>query len=83
VTSRCRVLRMGQGLDGRAGAGLLDDIAEVGPGGNFLAMPATRTAVRSGEFYEPALISRAHCDAWHALGKPRMYERARDRALAR
>ncbi|HEY5434902.1 MAG TPA: trimethylamine methyltransferase family protein [Candidatus Limnocylindrales bacterium] len=76
------VLRMFEGVDGRAGAELLGDITEVGPGGNFLAMPATRTAARSGEFYEPALISRAPYDAWHALGKPRMYERARERVQA-
>jgi len=72
-------LRMYEGVDGREGAELLEDIAEVGPGGNFLAMPATRTAARSGEFYEPALIGRVPYDAWHALGKPTMYGRARER----
>ena len=72
-------LRMYEGVDGRDGAELLEDIAEVGPGGNFLAMPATRTAARSGEFYEPAMIGRASYDAWHALGKPTMYDRARER----
>ena len=45
-------------------------------------MPATRTAARSGEFYEPSLIARASYDAWHALGKPSMYDRARDRVRA-
>jgi trimethylamine--corrinoid protein Co-methyltransferase len=72
-------LRLFGGVDGREGAELFDDVAEVGPGGNFLAMPATRTAARSGEFYEPGLIGRASYDAWHALGKPTMYDRARDR----
>ncbi len=72
-------LRLYGGVDGREGAELFGDIAEVGPGGNFLAMPATRTAARSGEFYEPSLISRATYDAWHNLGKPTMYERARAR----
>ncbi|HYO42133.1 MAG TPA: trimethylamine methyltransferase family protein [Candidatus Limnocylindrales bacterium] len=70
-------LRMAGGVDGRDGAELYDDVAEVGPGGNFLAMPATRKAARSGEFYEPSLISRATYDAWHGLGKPTMYDRAR------
>ncbi len=72
-------LRLHEGVDGRDGAELYEDIAEVGPGGNFLAMQATRKAARSGEFYEPALISRASYDAWHAMGKPTMYDRARER----
>jgi trimethylamine--corrinoid protein Co-methyltransferase len=76
------VLRMFEGVDGREGAELFEDVAEIGPGGNFLAMPATRTAARSGEFYEPALIGRAAYDAWHALGKPTMYGRARERVQA-
>ena len=74
-------LRMYGGVDGRDGAELYDDVAEVGPGGNFLAMPATRTAARSGEFYEPALVGRVAYDAWHALGRPTMYERARARVV--
>jgi trimethylamine--corrinoid protein Co-methyltransferase len=73
------VLRMVDGVDGRAGAELFEDVAEVGPGGNFLAMPATRRAARSGEFYEPSLIGRATYDAWQALGRPTMYDRARQR----
>ena len=73
------VLRMVDGVDGRDGAELYEDIAEIGPGGNFLALQATRRAARSGEFYEPALIGRASYDAWHTLGKPTMYDRARER----
>jgi trimethylamine--corrinoid protein Co-methyltransferase len=75
-------LRMYEGVDGREGAELLEDIAEVGPGGNFLAMPATRRAARSGEFYEPALIGRSPYEAWQTLGKPTMYGRARERVRA-
>ena len=45
-------------------------------------MPATRNASRSGEFYEPALIGRAAYDAWHALGRPTMYSRAREQVRA-
>jgi trimethylamine--corrinoid protein Co-methyltransferase len=76
------VLRLVEGVDGREGAELFEDVAEVGPGGNFLAMPATRTAARSGEFYEPALIGRATYDTWNNLGKPTMYGRARERVRA-
>ncbi len=75
-------LRMFEGVDAREGADLLEDIAEIGPGGNFLALQATRRAARSGEFYEPALIGRAPYDAWHGLGKPTMYGRARERVQA-
>jgi trimethylamine--corrinoid protein Co-methyltransferase len=75
-------LRMYEGVDGREGAELLEDIAEVGPGGNFLAMPATRRAARSGEFYEPALIGRSPHEAWQTLGQPTMYGRARERVRA-
>lgn len=44
-----------------------------------LALPSTRTASRSGEFYQPLLMGRVAYDAWHALGRPSMYGRARDR----
>lgn len=73
------VTRLYEGVDGRAGAELFEDVAEVGPGGNFLAMPTTRTAARSGEFFEPSLMSRVAHDAWYAMGKPSMYQRARER----
>jgi trimethylamine--corrinoid protein Co-methyltransferase len=73
------VLRMVDGVDGREGAELFEDVAEIGPGGNFLALQATRRAARSGEFYEPSMIGRASYDAWHALGRPTMYDRARER----
>ncbi len=72
-------LRLFEGVDAREGAGLYEDIAEVGPGGNFLAMPATRTASRSAEFYEPSLIGRATWETWHGAGRPEMYGRARER----
>jgi trimethylamine--corrinoid protein Co-methyltransferase len=75
-------LRLVDGVDGREGAELFDDIAEVGPGGNFLAQPSTRTASRSGEFYEPSLIGRQPYDAWAAAGRPSMYARARERVQA-
>jgi trimethylamine---corrinoid protein Co-methyltransferase len=75
-------LRLVEGVDGREGAELLDDTAEVGPGGHFLAQNTSRRAARSGEFYEPALIGRVTLDAWAAAGKPSMYSRARERVEA-
>ena len=71
--------RLVRGVDAGPGAELFEDVAEVGPGGNFLATQATRRAARSGEFYEPALIGRVAYEAWQGLGRPSMYGRARDR----
>jgi trimethylamine--corrinoid protein Co-methyltransferase len=75
-------MRLCGGVDARDDALLLDDVAEVGPGGNFLAMPATRRAARSGEFLEPRLIGRQTWEQWAALGRPSMYDRARDQVRA-
>lgn len=72
-------IRLVEGVDGRDGAELFEDVVEVGPGGNFLALQATRRAARSGEFYEPSLIGRAPWEAWQGLGRPSMYRRARER----
>jgi trimethylamine--corrinoid protein Co-methyltransferase len=74
--------RLVAGVDARDGAELLDDVAEVGPGGHFLAQPASRRAARSGEFYEPALIGRNTLDGWVAAGRPSMYSRAREQVAA-
>ena len=71
------VERLVRGVEAYDGAELYEDVAEVGPGGNFLAMQATRRAARSGEFLEPTLIGRVAYDAWVGLGRPSMYGRAR------
>jgi trimethylamine--corrinoid protein Co-methyltransferase len=71
--------RIAQGVDTSLGAELHDDIAEVGPGGNFLACRSTRAAVRSGEFVLPGLIDRHGHEAWLELGRPSMYGRAQER----
>ncbi len=71
------VERMVRGVEAYPGAELFDDVAEVGPGGNFLATQAARRAARSGEFIEPSLIGRVPYDAWLRQGRPSMYGRAR------
>ncbi len=71
--------RIADGVDASPGAELHDDIAEVGPGGNFLACRSTRAATRSGEFVVPRLVDRHSHDAWLELGRPTMYGRARER----
>ena len=42
---------------------LLDDIAEVGPGGHFLGRNSTRARARSGELFEPRALRRARADS--------------------
>jgi trimethylamine--corrinoid protein Co-methyltransferase len=76
------VERLVDGVDAPAGAELLADVAEVGPGGHFLAQPTSRRAARSGEFYEPRLIGRNTIDGWTAAGRPSMYSRAREQVAA-
>jgi trimethylamine--corrinoid protein Co-methyltransferase len=70
--------RLCEGIDTAVGAELFDDIAEVGPGGNFLARQSTRRAARSGEFHTPALFDRHAYDAWVELGRPSLYQKARE-----
>ena len=43
-------------------------IAEVGPGGNFLALRETRTRIRAGEHLVPAVASRLAYEAWEEAG---------------
>jgi len=40
---------------------LLDEIAEVGPGGHFLGRGSTRERARSGELFEPRVFHRERC----------------------
>jgi trimethylamine:corrinoid methyltransferase-like protein len=71
--------RLVAGIDpAAAGPDLLADIAEVGPGGHFLAQQSTRRAVRSGEFFVPRLIDRHPYEAWQAAGRPSLYANARE-----
>ena len=50
---------------------LLDDIAEVGPGGHFLGRNSTRARARSGELFEPRVLRRARAEAaWTPRSRP-------------
>jgi len=42
---------------------LLDDIAQVGPGGHFLGRNSTRARARSGELFEPRALRRARAES--------------------
>lgn len=55
-----------------------DDIARVGPGGNFLMEDSTVDACRSEEFFAPHLQERASYEQWQQLGRPDIYSKARE-----
>ena len=46
----------------------VDAIAGVGPGGNFLGLRETRTRIRAGEHFAPAIATRLAYEAWEAAG---------------
>jgi len=46
----------------------VDAIAEVGPGGDFLGLRETRTRIRAGEHFMPAIATRLPYEAWEAAG---------------
>jgi trimethylamine--corrinoid protein Co-methyltransferase len=71
--------RIVRGVDADADPAFLTDIAEVGPGGHFLAQRTTRAAARGDEFLAPTLAPRAAYEAWAELGRPSMYATARER----
>jgi trimethylamine--corrinoid protein Co-methyltransferase len=73
------VERLVEGIGAPADPDFVAEIAEVGPGGHFLASPVTRRAARSREFLTPSLVGRHAYEAWRDLGSPSMYGRARDR----
>jgi len=46
----------------------VDAIAGVGPGGNYLGRRETRTRIRAGEHFAPAIATRLAYEAWEAAG---------------
>ena len=71
--------RIARGVETEVDPALFADIAEVGPGGHFLAQKSTRAAARGGEFLVPDLEPRLAYETWLGLGRPSMYEAARER----
>jgi len=55
----------------------LDEIEAVGPGGDHLARPYTRTHFRS--FWRPGVIDQSVYDRWRAAGATTLEERVRAR----
>lgn len=77
----CR--RLARGLGG--GVGESDVVAaldEVGPLGDFLSRPATRDAVRGGEWFMPRLGWHSTWDRFVAAGRPDILDEARETVRA-
>ncbi len=55
----------------------LDEINQVGPGGNHLARPLTRRKYR--EFWQPSVFDRSRFDHWQAQGSLTLADRVRER----
>jgi len=71
--------RLRDGVDTSPEKDFFDDIRAVGPGGHFLGQRNTRKAVRSGEFVTPALVDRNPFTQWVKLGRPDLYDKAREK----
>jgi len=56
-----------------------DDIKDVKPGGHFLTQMNTIKACRSEEYFAPSLCDRGANETWDELGRPDMYDKAKER----
>jgi len=75
VFRRCE--RLHRGIEDVATEAVESAVAEVGPGGDFLARHATRAAVHGGEWYVDRLGNRDAYERWDAAGRPDVLEEAR------
>jgi len=71
--------RIFSGVDSSPSMDLFDDIAQVGPGGNFLKSRHTRQIARSAEFFYPSLSDHHTHETWLDLGSPTIYSKAREK----
>jgi trimethylamine--corrinoid protein Co-methyltransferase len=71
------VERMYSGIDINENKNYFEDLAALGPGGNFLKARSTRLAARSDEFYRSDLVDHHPYEGWLKLGKPDIYSNAR------
>ena len=71
--------RLRDGVDTSDEKDYFEDIAAVGPGGHFLGQRSTRKATRNGEFVAPMLSDRNPFNRWVALGRPDLYDKAREK----
>ena len=71
--------RLRDGVDTSPEKDFFDDIADVGPGGHFLGQRNTRKSARSEEFVSPVLLDRNPFSRWVKLGRPDLYDNAREK----
>lgn len=76
-----RCVRLRQGMDASLEEDIVQALEEVGPGGGFLARPATRRATHGGEWHLDRLGVRDAWERWEAAGRPDIVDDAR-RAVA-
>jgi len=76
VIAQARRTAAGFALDEAAAA--LDDIAEIGPGGNFLMAPGTLEHYRTA-YFESGIFPNLTVDDWRQQGYPRADDRLRNR----
>jgi trimethylamine--corrinoid protein Co-methyltransferase len=74
--------RFKDGIEVSPSKNYFEDIACVGPGGNFLMEDSTVEACRSEEFCQPHLEDRHSYEQWLELGRPEIYQQARKDADA-
>ncbi len=75
----CYCKRIRDGIDVSAAKNYFDDIKEVRPGGHFLIQMNTVKACRSAEFMAPTLCDRFPYEKWDRIGRPDMYDKAKER----
>ncbi len=77
IALQCKRIR--DGIQVTEEKNFFTDIAEQGPGGNFLGTEATVRACRSGEYYESKIIDRPNYDNWNENGRLGIYTKAKER----
>jgi trimethylamine--corrinoid protein Co-methyltransferase len=75
----CMCKRYRDGIDVSDAKDYLADVAAAGPGGHFITRPSTLTACRSEEFFVSALCDRNSYETWESLGRPDVYDKARQK----
>jgi len=75
----CYCKRIRDGIDVSAAKNYFHDIKEVKPGGHFLVQMNTVKACRSAEFMAPTLCDRFPYEKWDRIGRPDMYDKAKER----
>ncbi len=72
-----RCLRLRRGMDGAFEEAVEAALDEAGPGGDFIARPATRRATHEGEWHLDRIGVRDTWERWEAAGRPDAVDDAR------